>query len=116
MGGQGELEEIGDYLLPQYVDGSLSETETKNMIMNGRLYDIYNWDVDGNQQDIIPEAKMISVEIRKWDKTQIQEMRNVLFGEWIGEVLGKASGSYVRCDKEGTPYEWYAFLITYEMP
>ena len=116
MGGQGELEEIGDYLLPQYVDGSLSETETKNMIMNGRLYDIYNWDVDGNQQDTIPEAKMISVEIRKWDKTQIQEMRNVLFGEWIGEVLGKASGSYVRCDKEGTPYEWYAFLITYEMP
>lgn len=116
MGGQGELEEIVDYLLPQYVDGSLSETETKNMIMNGRLYDIYNWDVDGNQQDIIPEAKMISVEIRKWDKTQIQEMRNVLFGEWIGEVLGKASGSYVRCDKEGTPYEWYAFLITYEMP
>lgn len=116
MGGQGELEEIGDYLLPQYVDGSLSETETKNMIMNGRLYDIYNWDVDGNQQDTIPEAKMISVEIRKWDKTQIQEMRNVLFGEWIGEVPGKASGSYVRCDKEGTPYEWYAFLITYEMP
>lgn len=116
MGGQGELLECSEYLFPQYIDGTLSEADVKNMIMNGRLYNIYNWDADGNQLDTIPEAKITSVEIRKWDKTQVQEMRNVIFNEWDQHIPGISNGSYVRCDKNGAPYEWYAFLITYEMP